>query len=450
VTRSGRDADGDRSEREKRGDEEGKSPGTPPRRSRARTQLRAALALEEAGELRDAARLFEYVGEHAQASSLRLEHANTLGDDRQRLRVLREGASRNPGDTEQGRALHRALGKALSLHAEALDSGPRARALRLEAAQALEEADRGAEAGEIYEALGLLSHAARAYERSGAITRLELVLSLLDHRERAERDLVETAREVDEAWKDGRRRLAREILEEHVRHRRHHGLSPRADLARRLGRLDAQVARRRRIRLGLRPPDGPPRDVTIVSSAEFRIGRSPQAELTLRGATLSREHVRVELTRDDDGRAQLLIVDLGSRAGSFWNGEPIEPGHPVEIEDEGELALGMDTELRIHPCRDDGEIVGALLRASENSGWTYFLPKSGRLRFDPETLVDVQVTCDDDFVTVDLPGESSAHLEAQPLGRGATVELLLFDRIVLEGPGESLEIRVLDEPEVAP
>ena len=42
--------------------------------------------------------MFEYVGEHAQAASLRLEHADTLRDEQQRLAVLREGCARNPAN----------------------------------------------------------------------------------------------------------------------------------------------------------------------------------------------------------------------------------------------------------------------------------------------------------------------------------------------------------------
>ncbi|MCH9679984.1 MAG: hypothetical protein K0V04_01015, partial [Deltaproteobacteria bacterium] len=44
-----------------------------PRRASLRPEIRAALALEEAGELQEAARVFEYSGEHAQAALLRME-----------------------------------------------------------------------------------------------------------------------------------------------------------------------------------------------------------------------------------------------------------------------------------------------------------------------------------------------------------------------------------------
>ena len=43
-----------------------------------------------AGELLEAARVFEYAGEHAQAAALRLEIARTLRDRHDRIDVLRE------------------------------------------------------------------------------------------------------------------------------------------------------------------------------------------------------------------------------------------------------------------------------------------------------------------------------------------------------------------------
>ncbi|MFO0634956.1 MAG: hypothetical protein U0168_19100 [Nannocystaceae bacterium] len=132
------------------------------RRATLRPDLRAAIALEEAGELLEAARVFEYAGEHGQAALLRLECARTLRDRGERIDVLREGCARNPAGTPEARLLHLALAEALLAEVE-LESDPAtARAHPLAAARALDDADEGARAGEIYEELGLLVRAAAA------------------------------------------------------------------------------------------------------------------------------------------------------------------------------------------------------------------------------------------------------------------------------------------------
>ncbi|MBC8066854.1 MAG: hypothetical protein IAG13_00855, partial [Deltaproteobacteria bacterium] len=88
------------------------------RRATLRPDLRAAMALEEAGELLEAARVFEYAGEHPQAALLRLEIARTLRDRAERIDVLREGCARSPGATPEARLLHLALAESLLAEAD--------------------------------------------------------------------------------------------------------------------------------------------------------------------------------------------------------------------------------------------------------------------------------------------------------------------------------------------
>jgi hypothetical protein len=190
--------------------------------------------------------VFEYAGEHAQAATLRLEHARTLRDPGQRLDVLREGCARNRGDTPEGRRLHLGLAEALLDEAHATDDAARCRSLELEAARALEEADEGARAGELYESLSLLDKAARAYERSGEIARLELVLEVLERKEQRDASLRRLADEVDEAIAQGRRRYAHALLSEHARQDR----SSRPQLVARLHELESKLLRGDRIELG--------------------------------------------------------------------------------------------------------------------------------------------------------------------------------------------------------
>jgi tetratricopeptide (TPR) repeat protein len=414
-------------------------------RARERSQLRAALALEEAGELQEAARLFEYVGEHPQAAALRLEHAQTLRDERSRLQVLREGAARNPGSSEQGQALHRALAKALATLAEGQEDGALQRGLRLEAAEALEEADEGADAGEIYESLGLLPRAARAYEAAGAISRLEVVLALLDRQEQAARALDQIEQEIERALKLGRRKRARRLLEEHGRERLQQGRELRHSLARLQSRIEAGLPRRRRLSLRCTTDGGnTTRSVRMIGGARLRIGRAPDAEFVVHGAALSREHVDLRLTHGADGAPALVLEDRGSRAGTFWNGDPIDAGTPQALRESGELGLGIAVAIEIIPGGGPDRPT-ALLRAVGDEGpWTLYAPLGGPVHLGPGDKIPALISFDDPYVELTPAADLRTFLDEEPLGVGAPVELLLRDRIVLRSSATSEEIVEID------
>jgi hypothetical protein len=410
------------------------------------------MALEEAGELQEAARVFEYAGEHAQAALLRLEHARTLRDAGERLDVLREGCARNPGTTVEGRLLHKALAESLLDEADAVGSGAQRRALELEAAAALEEADEGGRAGELYESLRLLHKAAAAYERAGEIAKLELVLEVLDrHEEQAKqrRDLVQ---EIDTAITQGQRRYALSLLHEHV-----HGGSvgaetralqraetavvgsvrpPAVPLVSRLQLLESKLLTRDRIDFDW----GSGRVTRIRMGDRFALGRAPDADLSLSGANLSRRHVELRVTGFGD-RPQLCAVDLGSKIGSFWNGEPLAPGEPVPLEEPGELACGLTAPVLVHPVRErTGTAVGGLLCVPGTSTWMLFVPGGGPLWLSPEIRVPARVFPDRGFVVLDLAARVEAKLGDEPLPPGANIELMLGDRLSLVAAPLCLEV----------
>lgn len=401
-----------------------------------RPELRAALALEEAGELQEAARVLEHTGEHAQASLLRMEHARTVPDTNERIDVLREGCARNPGDTAEGRALHHALGEALLEHAAEEPDPSRRRSLELEAARGFEEADEGGAAGEIYERLGLLDRAARAYERAGEIVKLELVLEVLERREQAEAEVTRLETEVDRAIEDGRRRHAHVLLLEHVASRERLGRSSRPGPARRLAALEA--ARPRPLRIELRWNG----HVTTVSAhPRFVVGRAPDAQLTLPGARLSRHHLELSIDASDPSGPRLMATDLGSKVGSFWDGDPLEPGEPVPLHGPGELGLGVSASVDVVPLRGhEGEPCGALLRAGHREGWHLFLPHGGPLVLAPDVRVPARVLFDRGWVVLDLGSGVLADLHRHRLPAGAVVELLVGDHVALVGAPLVLEV----------
>ncbi len=417
----------------------GSSPGTRGwlrRRATLRPDVRAAIALEEAGELLEAARVFEYAGEHGQAALLRLEIARTLRDRGERLDVLREGCARNPGTTPEGRLLHLALAEGLLAESETTSDPAGRRALQLEAARALEEADDGARAGELYESLGLLGRAAGAYERGGEIARLELVLAVLDHRERREQEARALELEVDDALAEGRRSQAHALLVEHVRGRDRHGLAPEAGLAARLRRIEQAMVKGDRLDLRW----GAGRITAIRGAPTFRIGRAPDAQLVLADSLLSRHHV--ELALDPSGeRPKMVVQDLGSKTGSFWNGEPLVPGEPMAIDGDGELGLGMAAIVDVTPIvAKDGSHRGAVVRPRGDPRQYVYLPGGGPLWLAHDIAVPATLLFDRGWVVLDFGSRVRAALGNRELPAGAAIELALGDRIQLRDAPLALEV----------
>lgn len=391
--------------------------------------------------------MFEHAGEHAQAALLRIEHARTLRDPADRLDVLREGCARNPGTTPQGRTLHLALAEALLDEQDAHGDASRARAGLLEAARALEEAQAYARAGELYESLGLLRKAAGAYERGGEIGRLELVLEVLeriDDARKHERDLL---RQFDDAIAMGQRRYAQALLAEHdgpnlpVLASQAHRVAARSlppALQERRRWLQDRLVARDRVDVGW----GPGRVTAIRMGKQLDIGRSPSADLTLAAPRLSREHVRLSLVVGvADGRPQLAATDLGSKVGTFWEGEALIPGDPMPLQGPGALALGMGTELEVVPVQGKADSVhGALVRAAGEQVWMLFLPEGGPLWLAPDIKVPARIHFDRGMVTFDLAAGVSATLAERPLGAGANIEFMLGDRLCLVGAPLCLEV----------
>ncbi|MBL4685403.1 MAG: FHA domain-containing protein, partial [Nannocystaceae bacterium] len=388
-----------------------------------------------------AARVFEYAGEHAQAAVLRMEHARTVRDQGERLDTLREGCARNPGTTPAGRALHHALAEALLTEARTDDDDPaRQRGLRLEAARALEEADDGASAGELYEGLGLLDLAARAYERGGEIARLELVLAVLERRDAEDQQLTELVRQVDTAIADGQRREAHVLLTEHVARRERFGRALAPAVAQRLRTL--QQARPRGTRLTLKWNHGL---TQIHSESRFRIGRAPDCDLVVPGARLSRHHVELSLDTSGETGPTLVATDLGSKVGTFWDGLPLDPGVPEPIHTTSELGLGMAASVTVVPVKGpQGHAYGALMRLSQARSrpqvWSLYLPAGGPLVLAPEVVVPARLLFDRDWVLLDFASGVGFSLGGRDLAPGQVVELLLGDHLALADAPLTLEV----------
>jgi adenylate cyclase len=66
------------------------------------------------------------------------------------------------------------------------------------------------------------------------------------------------------------------------------------------------------------------------------LGRSLDNDIRIEDKTISRKHLKIESTR-----GKLLITDLSSRNGTFYDGKYVIPGHELEIKEGVPLAIGM-------------------------------------------------------------------------------------------------------------
>ncbi len=424
--------------------------------AQGRPEVQTALALLDRGDLREAARVLETSGVHAAAAVIRLEHATGANTNlRDRIAMLREGCARNPGDTEEGQALHRALAEALLRQAETMADGAPRRALLIEAARALEDADRGEDAGMIYERLGFWQRAAQAYERAGAISNLEYALEIIGKQEAAQAAIDAAAIAVDDALRIGHRRLAHTLLGEHTSERflptQHRSRLPRLGLVRRLAALEQALPHRDRIHLAWSSPQG--ERITVLHTASpLRIGRSPDADLPIAAPTLSREHVHLQLSPGlppaPPGVA-LTATDQGSRVGTFWDGEALLAGEPEPLTYGAELGLGFASMIEVWPLTDEGAAPrqdprGALLRIAGEPVWHLFLPEGGPLVLSPEHRPPATVAWSPPFLEVAAGPTCRVRLNSTLLEHGARIEALLGDRLeFLPDGGPSTTITLL-------
>ncbi|MBK6662184.1 MAG: FHA domain-containing protein [Thermoflexaceae bacterium] len=96
--------------------------------------------------------------------------------------------------------------------------------------------------------------------------------------------------------------------------------------------------------LELAVTDGPPGEYPL-DLPQLTIGRAAGCAIVLDDQSVSRQHARVFV---ESGR--LLIDDLGSEAGTFVDGERVEPGNPALVQDGSELRIGSRVFRYIAPA----------------------------------------------------------------------------------------------------
>jgi len=116
---------------------------------------------------------------------------------------------------------------------------------------------------------------------------------------------------------------------------------------------------RRRLSLEHRPDAGDAPVRVSLTPLPFRIGRSPEAELVLESPRVSKMHAEI----DANGHGY-LIRDLGSRNGTFVNGERL---HGERHVDAGDVVHVAHRELELVPA-DDSSMVDDSTLAGQPEG----------------------------------------------------------------------------------
>lgn len=398
------------------------------------------MELEQLGEHTLAARVFEDLGEEGQAASLRLEAADEALALRDRLKVLREGAGRIGGDTAQGRQLHCTLAKALLVAAAGTPTGARQRGYLFEAAQALESARESERAGQVYEELDLLEQAAAAYEAAGAIGRLEVLLAILERRRNHRQYATEVAAQVESLLREGHRQVAHDLLlrmnSEALR--LNNADSNALDFQRHLTDLQSRLPEAHRITLRATFKDQAPITVTIFHQDSIVIGRAPDAHIQVSGPGLSRQHLRISRPHAEIG-GEFTLTDLGSRAGTFLDGAPVDAGVPEPLTATAELSLGMGESMLLIPRRSEASEV-----IEVREGTRRFILTSGDAAFEPlDGFPALSLRFQAPYVHLLGHQLHALELHGQAVAPPSPIQLLRNDRLRLRVEELHVDVEVL-------
>lgn len=295
---------------------------------------RRARAAEAAGQYREAARLYAEAGALPEAANALLFFAGKAPTLRERaeayedaLRFLEEGSPRR-SDVE----VQLGLARVEDARTRGTGSAEERRVLA-EAAARLEANGREADAATAYELLGRTEDLARCLEKTGDIERLETLLDAGQRKDSRARTLRSALSEYELAMEVGQRLEARTALRTALAE-----APDEAQLAELLRKLEARLPAPGRVELLVAG-----RKVVLVGALPAALGRD--AELTVRGASVSRRHT--EIARD--GRGALVVRDLGSRNGTLVSGVPL--GAALALGAEVTLGLGEDVSVRLVPER---------------------------------------------------------------------------------------------------
>ncbi|MBJ71694.1 MAG: hypothetical protein CMN31_10195 [Sandaracinus sp.] len=293
---------------------------------------RRARRAEGRGEYREAAALYAEADAPEEAANALLFAAARAEELDARLDAYRDALRWLPEDHPRVEEVEAQIGLAILDEAQRRGAHGADEKRRLEdAAARLERVGKPSEAATAYEILGRHEDMARCLQAAGDVERLEALLEETTEEARRERRLRRLIGDYEMAMAVGARIEARTALRDAIE------LAPEdrsvADLLR---RLEGRFPPSRRLELRV---DG--RAVSFVGEDAVEVGRD--ADLVVRGASVSRRHTRLGREGDD-----LIVTDLDSRNGTLLRGVPV--AGEVRVQGGTEIGLGDDVTLKVEPA----------------------------------------------------------------------------------------------------
>lgn len=294
---------------------------------------RSARRAEGAGQYRRAAALYAEADAPEDAANALLLHAARSEILEDRIAAWRDALRWLPADHPRRAEVQTRIGRTVLEDARLRGVLGRADRERVtDAARRLERAGQWRDAAAAWELLEATDEVARCLEQAGDVERLERLLETRGAREGRERRVRKLVNDYEMDMRTGARLDARRALREAL------GETPEDEsLVQTLRRLEARLPEPGRVELDV---DG--RRILIVARTPAVVGRA-DADVALRGASVSRRHTALEREGDE-----LVIRDLGSRNGTHVEGVPVEG----ELRAHGptRIGLGDDVLLEVTPA----------------------------------------------------------------------------------------------------
>jgi hypothetical protein len=82
--------------------------------------------------------------------------------------------------------------------------------------------------------------------------------------------------------------------------------------------------------------------IAPLSANPFTIGREPHHHFVSESPLCSRNHARIEMAQDDQGKIRYQLVDLGSSNGTFLNNQRLIPNYPYLLKTGCIIKIGSD------------------------------------------------------------------------------------------------------------
>lgn len=308
--------------------------------------FRAARRAEAAGKFDEAAALYAESGARTEAATALLFHASRQATPRARAEAYTAALGLLDADDPRRDEVEAQVALARVDAATRSGAGDAAERDGLrEAARTLTRLGRDADAATAWQLLGADDELEAALERAGEVEKLEQILERRSTRESVELRVAGLLRDHDAAMQGGAREVARQALAGAV------ALAPGdARLRDMLRRLEARAIGPSRVELRVDR-----KRVVVVARLPIVLGR--EADVVVRGATVSRRHAEISASSRD-----VVVRDLGARNGTLVAGVPLASA--LALTSAG-LVIGLGEDVDVWLVREIGGVRGEVRRGPD-------------------------------------------------------------------------------------